>query len=276
MINKLNPNIVYPLRIIKGSYEQRQTKVEHLCKCLYKEIEPRFHNGYIKIEEIDKVAKKILPQNIGLKVRKFTQEECINWQGEAGQFVANFHPDRPVISSLRVKYNLKEKNKILKEHLPMIIHEFRHLFDALFHPKFLSREQKIAFLTQKYDRDYYPVFEDFLYRDETKVGIKKVKNFLRNFNIYDQIEYLQQMRYTAITEANAYRTEFNIAKKMNKHCQNINDFYCENIAYMSDFDGMIKILEDMLLKTIAKARRQHSEQLKYVSRAANHISNNGN
>ncbi len=97
----------------------------------------------------------------------------------------------------------------------------------------------------------------------------KIKNFLRGFGIEDKVDYLQDIRYTLISEKYAYSTQRKYAKIMNKKHFLINkkDLGNENKIFM--FDEKIKLLKDLAFEIIQKNRQKHALLLKKENRLKN-------
>ena len=106
------------------------------------------------------------------------------------------------------------------------MHEFQHITDQLFNPKYLARNQDMAnknLLTNKYNN----IYDEYIYnyeaatnKNEKSYILKqieyKLKEFLKGMSITDKINYLQDSRYSLIMENNAYFTQQKYAKKLNK------------------------------------------------------------
>lgn len=138
ILNKLSPTVKISYSKIRGSFETRQNNATKMVDKLYKEILPKFNkHGYITMETLHNSVSKVLNKNINISIRK--NNDTI-FDGGNDILYSEFTGK---ISKTTIDINTI-KNKINRESLITILHEFQHVVDGLFHPKYLSRNQKMA------------------------------------------------------------------------------------------------------------------------------------
>ncbi len=273
-INKLSPTIKLPFKKVQGSVNFRQTKACDMVNKFYREVFPAFNDkGEITFSQIQKALKSVLKGQINLSVRNNGYSKM--YDGGSDILYSDFTGQ---ISKTTIDINTI-KNRINREGLGTLLHEFQHVTDQIFHPKYLTRNQKMANIglyTKKYDR----LYEDLIYNREFPEGKKdkrdilkhlhhKISKFLRGFEIEDKIDYLQDMRYSLISEKHAYKTQLKYAKKLNKKHFQINkeDLVNENKIFM--FDEKIKLIKDLAFEIIQKERLKHALSLEKQTKLRN-------
>lgn len=266
-INKLSPTVKLPFPKVRGSVNYRQNQACNMVNQLYQDILPKFNKkGFINFSQIQDSLKKILGNKINISVRKNEYSKIFNGGSDVlySDFTGQISKTTIDIATI--------KNKIKRVDLTTLLHEFQHVTDQIFHPKYLTRNQKMANIglyTKKYDR----LYDDLIYNREFPEGKKdkkyilkhlrhKISNFLRGYEYEDKIDYLQDMRYSLTSEKHAYKTQLKYAKKLNKKHFKINkeDLVNENKNFM--FDEKIQLLKDLAFETIHKSRLKHALSLK--------------
>ena len=156
--------------------------------------------------------------------------------------------------------------------LPCIAHEIRHLADSLFHSKFLSREQILAKkgldtpkFTRLYEEEVYvrELFEGKKDKKQIEKIVKhKIEKHLRTLPVQDKIDILQTMRYSLISEKNAYKDGSKCEKKLFKKNLPVYEDSLENPSKEYMFDEKIGMLKNMISELIQKERTTHKAKLK--------------
>lgn len=241
ILNKLSPTVKISYSKIRGSFETRQNNATKMVDKLYKEILPKFNkHGYITMETLHNSVSKVLNKNINISIRK--NNNAI-FDGGNDILYSEFTGK---ISKTTIDINTI-KNKINRESLITILHEFQHVVDGLFHPKYLSRNQKMA--------------NDGLYT--------KIEHFFRGMPADVKMDYIQDAKYCLLSEKYAYSTQRKYAKiAKKKHFPfNANELENENKNFM--FDEKIKLLKDMGFEIIKKERSEHARRLKEHKKLTN-------
>lgn len=277
-INKLSPTVKLPFKEVKGSVNYRQSKACNMVDKLYRGILPQFNKKEeISFAQAKKALKNVLKGQIDIPIRKNEYSDIFDGGSDIlySEFTGQISKTTIDIGTI--------KNKIKRVELTTLLHEFQHVADQIFHPKYLTRNQKMANIglyTKKYDR----LYDDLIYNREFPEGKKdkkiilnhlrnKINKFLRGLDSEDKIDYLQDIRYSLISEKHAYKTQLKYAKKLNKKHLKINkeDLENENKNFM--FDEKIKLMKDLAFEIIQKNRQKHSLLLKKENKLRN-INNN--
>ena len=273
ILNKLSPTVKISYSKIRGSFETRQNNATKMVDKLYKEILPKFNkHGYITMETLHNSVSKVLNKNINISIRK--NNDAI-FDGGNDILYSEFTGK---ISKTTIDINTI-KNKINRESLITILHEFQHVVDGLFHPKYLSRNQKMAndgLYTKKYDI----LYDDLIYTRDFPDGKKdkkyilnrlrhKIEHFFRGMPADVKMDYIQDAKYCLLSEKYAYSTQRKYAKiAKKKHFPfNADELENENKNFM--FDEKIKLLKDMGFEIIKKERSEHARKLKEHKKLTN-------
>lgn len=265
-INKLSPTIRLPFKDVRGNVQHRQEMACDIVGKFYRDIIPKFKNERLTFFQVEQSIKNILGNKVKLSVRQNPNSSIFD--GGSDILYSDFTGQ---ISKTTIDIDTV-KNKINRERLGTLLHEFQHVADQLFHPKYLTRNQKMANIglyTKKYDR----LYDEVIYNREFPEGRKdkkyilkrmshKIKNFLREFGIEDKVDYLQDIRYALISEKYAYSTQRKYAKIMNKKHFLINKKDLENENKIFMFDEKIKLLKNLTFEIIQKERLKHAQLLK--------------
>lgn len=273
-INKLSPTVKLPFKEVKGSVNYRQSQACNMVDKLYREILPQFNKKEeISFAQAKKALKNVLKGQIDIPIRKNGYSDIFDGGSDIlySEFTGQISKTTIDIRTI--------KNKIKRVELTTLLHEFQHVADQIFHPKYLTRNQKMANIglyTKKYDR----LYDDLIYNREFPEGKKdkkiilnhlrnKITKFLRGLDYEDKIDYLQDIRYSLISEKHAYKTQLKYAKKLNKKHLKINkeDLENENKNFM--FDEKIKLMKDLAFEIIQKNRQKHALLLKKENRLRN-------
>lgn len=266
-INKLIPSVKVPYEIVKGSFEKRQHKSEILTEKLFKNINESIKDNYsiFSYEELQKHIDNILPDK-NFKVIIQNMPKSINCDGIC-EVLYNINGDIKTISISLDGIG----NTIRSSDIPVFIHEFQHVTDDLFHPKYLSRLQSLnkkGLSNNKYENFY----EKYYYcpelieskrdkKDVLKIIKNKTKNFLRGYNISEKMDFIQDIRYSLISEIKAYKKQEEIARNIQSKGILVKD---ANIGdYPSDglFQAKINLLKNLALEYIKKERAKNNRKL---------------
>lgn len=273
--NTLIPAVKLPFKLTKGSIQVKQRKANQLVRNLIGNIQGSLKRETFTTEELEEHIMHILPKKMNIYVL----------EGHDKNFIAYsdvLHSEKNgKIKALTIE--LPTKNNIVKaDQLVNIAHEFQHIADQIYHPKYLARNQFMTnkgLLTKKYN-DFY---DKYIYNQEFTNGkndrkkvIKKLelklKHFFRGMGAEDKVNYLQDSRYTLQMEENAYYTQYKYAKKFNKkHNQNIDkeDLIKWNKSLM--FTEKINLLKQMAFEIIKEERKKHAFQLKKIKKCKQQI-----
>ena len=173
-INKLSPTVKLPFKEVKGSVNYRQSKACNMVDKLYREILPQFNKKEeISFAQAKKALKNVLKGQIDIPIRKNGYSDIFDGGSDIlySEFTGQISKTTIDIGTI--------KNKIKRVELTTLLHEFQHVADQIFHPKYLTRNQKMANIglyTKKYDR----LYDDLIYNREFPEGKKDKKIILKH------------------------------------------------------------------------------------------------
>ena len=152
-----------------------------------------------------------------------------------------------------------------------IVHEFQHIVDQLYIPKYLVRDQKMtlnSMMTPKYQKLYDQLYS-YEYpetnadkREILKILEHKIKKFLRGINTSKKLDYIQDARYSLMMEEQAYRTQRKYAKKLHKKHLPIKDGELDDEISLQMLKEKIQLLKQIGFELIEKERGKHAAKLK--------------
>ncbi len=263
--NILISKVSLPYKTIKGSVQDRQRKAIHLVDKLYRDLMPKFKKDQITVEELQKSIDDTFQKKVNVIVKENLDNDFY------GGSDITYSPISDCITGTTLEVPVFKK-KIHISDIITILHEFQHIVDQLFHPKYLNRNQYM-YRNELYNDKYNNLYDNLIYRRENvhsrkerKTVIKnleyKIRKFLKGFSPEDKINYLQDTRYTLMTENQAYYTQRKYAKALNKKHIPINpdDLNKENENHM--FAEKIKLMNKLMLEIIQKERGKHAAKLK--------------
>ena len=258
--NSLAPNVRLPYNIVKGTVAQRREKVINCVDKLYKDLYPKFVHGKVSVADIQKSVDKV----IGAKGKVHVIKNPPNMFDEGGQDVL-FSDFNGKLSAITLEMDTKEKFFKFPD-LITILHEFSHVADMFFHPKYTARYQYMA-SEGLYFKKYDKLYEDIFYHEEKPLGRRykakrlrrveyKLLNFLKKVPKEDRMEYIQDIRYCLTSEAEAYKTQLKYARILDRkhHPVKKGDLNDECDTFL--FDEKLKIVNHVASVLIQK------EQLK--------------
>ncbi len=263
--NNLLKTVTLPYKTVQGSFELRQQKAEQFTHKFVNNISGKIFDNGMSLSQLGRAVKAFVPKNIKVFIKKNNDVDSI------AQLNRTFTKNNWIVNqSLEMVPN--KNKKIDVSHLPTIAHEIRHLADSLYHPKILSREQKLAKANLDTDK-FYNFYDNEIYVTEIEGGknlnklimkdIKhKTEKVLRGYSTRDKINMLQYMRYSLISEYNAYKDEYKLAKKLYKKNQPVFEDVLEDQTKGYMFNEKIKLLKSMIQELITKERGIHKSCIK--------------
>lgn len=272
-MRNLLPKVSLPYNTIRGSFTQRQNSAIKLVDKLYRDLLPKFNKrGYITFEDLEKSVNDVLEKKINVSIKKCTDTEL-----DGGSDII-YSPISGNITGTTLEV-FSKNNKINKKDIITILHEFQHITDQLFHPKYLVRNQYMS-KNSMFISKYLDLYDNYIYaieypscKKEKKEIIKnlrhKILKFLRRMSVEDKIDYLQDTRYTLQMEQQAYSTQYKYAKRLHKKHYPIEqkDLIKENSLYM--MKEKINLLKEIAFDIIKKERDKHALKLKKCKNNSN-------
>lgn len=254
--NSLAPNVKLPFRIVRGSVAQRNEKAANYVTKLYEDLHPKFSHGKVTINDVRESVDKVIGEK--RKVRVFQNPENDQVSGGQDVLLSDFNEK---ISAVTLEID-SDKRYFKMADLITVIHEFQHVADMFFHPKYLSRYQYMA-TNDLYTKRYDKFLEEFFYKDVErgkgkakflkKLEYKLVK-FLKRVPKGEKLNYIQDVRYELLAEMQAYKTQLKYAKKLDKRHEKVYAEDLDDVNALYLFKEKLKILKKVAKDTIRKER----------------------
>lgn len=268
MTNRLLSQVKLPYAYTRGSIHERSANAGKLVCEFYKTIKGRFKNGELTLKELQECVNDVLPGEGTLKVIAKTCNEA-DYEGRSDVLYSSMSGKT---TATTMEVTPSKNGKYTTKDISTIVHEFQHVADQIYNPKYLARSQ---YMTNEglYSDKYNNLYDYHLYNKEDPESksdknyilnrIKRIiQKFLRGESTEDKINYLQDMRYALIMEDNAYNTQFKYAKKLKKQHSKVNylDLIKFNKEYM--FKEKIELLKSLAGEIIKAERGKHAARLK--------------
>ena len=258
--NSLAPNVRLPFSIIRGTVAQRkETSINYVGR-LYRDLYPKFMHGKVQIEDVQKSVDKVIGEKRKVHVLKTAERDYFGGQDV---LISDYNGK---ISAITLELDTNEKFLKISD-LVTIVHEFQHVADMFFHPKYAARYQYMLDMksSDQYLSKYDRLYGDFLYRRENLADGKgkakilkkieyKFRNFLRKVPPSDRINYIQDARYYLLSEQQAYKTQLKFAQKLEKKHHPIlqEDLRDAEKSYL--FKEKLKMLNSLGFEILKKER----------------------
>lgn len=199
-----------PLEIIKGNFALRNKKSKQYYKKFYSELNHKCNGKYCTIKDIENALNNTLsPHKINYKIEPETD---IEYLGGMRSDVQNIPKNNKELYVNHVGYRILlplEQNLVKNKYT--VFHEVRHLFDHICNPKFDLLRCGKALNYKNVDDDNKNLFEFFfedVYEPMSKKRVRtKANELVKKVPRPIAIDSLQKIRYTLITEINAYNEE---------------------------------------------------------------------
>lgn len=256
--NSLAPNVKLPFKIIRGSVAQRKDKAANYVTKLYEDLHPKFAHGKVTINDVRESVDMVIGAK--RKVRVFQNPENELTSGGQDVLLSDFNEK---ISAVTLEID-SGKRYFKMADLITVIHEFQHVVDMFFNPKYLSRYQYMA-TNDLYTKRYNKFLDEFFYKDVDYKGGKgkakflkkleyKLVKFLKRAPKGEKLNYIQDARYELIAEMQAYKTQLKYAKKLDKKHEKVYAGDLDDINKVYLFKEKLKILKKVAKDTIKKER----------------------
>lgn len=260
--NRISPKAALPFNFVKGSFEQRNHKAQQYWNTFvneYKRIKkPNIEDYRMCINDT------LAPNRVRYKVMKETNED--NW-GSVGMGirVEQNALNRYIINHRIHKIRLPiDDDGVIQRELTAV-HEARHFFDHLFNPKISLIRVRQLTNKKEYNNDVNDLRDVILgtFFDEiNKKGVKKkFEKILAKLPNDVAIEALQSIRYSLLTEKNAYLAEVKYLLDKNP-ITNVFRAIEANIAYkICHFSYREKLVKQKIKELISAEREAHQHNL---------------
>lgn len=269
-MSHLISQVSYPYKLVRGSFGQRQNASIHLVDKLYKSLLPQFKHGNLPVDKLQKTIDHLTQKQVKILVKN-----NYDMLTDGGSDII-YSPISDSITATTLEIPIKNKKVSIKD-LVTIMHEFQHLADQIFHPKYLQRNQ-FLYQNNMYSDKYNKLYDDFVYNEENINGKKirkhnikhlehKIRQFLRRMPTEDKVNFLQDTRYTLMMEEQAYHTQYKYAKKLNKKHLPVNDDDLKKLNAKYMFAEKIELLKRLTFEIIKKERELHALKMKKVKKS---------
>lgn len=260
---KLSSCVKLPLKYIKGTEAKRFTLAEKLTDKfveLAKEDFANSHDYSVVPQKLEKLFQKLLPEKIKLKLVPLKNNETIPY--------TSFNIKLPGMIAAEHLINIKftQNRKIALTEVYNLTHELRHTLDYITNPKLLAR--KISMFEKGYTNKLNKfIMDKFFYTQNSLSKIKFVrKTALKIASLFqstdEQINFLQNARYTLKTERNAFKKMCEYQTKTDKACGlNLKNKSDKEVLNSFDFDSKIQTINEQLKTVLEKARKAHRKSL---------------
>lgn len=255
--NSLSPHIRLPHRIVRGSVRLRKEHSLNYVDRLYKDLYPKFMHGEVSVDEVQKSVDKV----IGLKGKVHViKNSASDYFGGQDILMSDYTGK---ISALSIELDTDSKGLKIPD-LVTIVHEFQHVADIFFHPKYAARYQNMVY-NELYTPQYDKIYGDLFYKQHTYTSrkeknkiLKKIENKFRNFlkkvPLSDRINYIQDTRYYLISEQDAYKTQLKYARMLKRKKHEVLKEDLTDVSKSFMFREKIKMLNNLGAEVIQKER----------------------
>lgn len=218
-MHSVSPKVKFSYHIAKGSPEARRNMADKLNEQIFQAVQPKIKDGRVSIQDFDRAFHSAMPEDVHIEVKNFNSLGCFN-----GQSAYIYDKEENLIGqTIEIP---TRSGKILSKHLPVTFHECRHIMDTLFNPKMSGRVatmEREGLYTKKFDKLYQDEIYNYenCYTAEGKIERleklkKKILKFLEGKSVENQVNCIQDMRYSLQSEYNAYGDAVKYARKLNK------------------------------------------------------------
>lgn len=260
MISPVNQNVKFSYNVLRGSSEQRISSVFELADKLYDKMLPQIKGETLKVSDFKDMIQSVMPE------RKPVRILGMNPKSEYLGVSDYVYGKNDEIIGQTIEIPMK-RGKIKSEDIPTCFHEFVHVLDTLFNPKFVARSTKM-FKNDQYDR-FYDNFYDVLYHHEKCNNATEKKQVLDNVrqslnkalsgrSRENKINFVQDMRNEMLSENNAHIAETRYARKFDSDGVKMKkedlDDYNEGYLFKEKFDLLTQVGKEL----VADARKHNA------------------
>lgn len=242
----------FPLKFVKGSYEQRINLAKALNEKFYLRITKEFKTKDVKPDVFERHLKQVTGNKITLKIFDSTDEPFVG-----NTFLGVNPKNQNEADRFNIYLPLNKYDKTLSlNDTNLFMHEFFHFFFSIVNPKHARRmivkcEKN---LSEKSDSFY----NEYLYHKN--VDLESLKNkvlpaFLKELTDDEKINFIQSSRYRLTEELHAYQEGTKYYDKIQDDHLNLiqEKFTCDG-GESYNFQDKIEILKSLLKDTLNQIR----------------------
>lgn len=249
MIKLLN-TVKLPLKICKGTYQERLSLAKQLNATFFENISKKYLTKEISIDIFEKTLKESTPTKIDVTVNNYWTKggKTSFMLNETGNAIKGF-----IISLEKNPY----RKGLAMLNTDITLHESAHYFSHLTNPKHTARvakmyEKGLLDKTEQFYKENLYTKKDFQKEELSE----KLDKFLTQFSPEEQINFLQNSRYRMIEEYNAFEQGY---KYLDEIQDRHPDLICEKIyageKEVYKFPEKIKIVAEKLKQVISEYRK---------------------
>ena len=247
---RILPTAKLPYNICKGSPEKRLSFAKQLNNDFFNKISRQFFTNEVKFDVFEKTLKDATPKNIIVNVKNYDKSGglTVNTLNDAQNAVEGF-----IIYLNKCRYG----NGIRLLETDISLHETFHYFSHLTNPKHIARTAKMH-ETGLGDRteNFYKKNLYSSNKFDSKELSSKLDDFLKQFTLPEQIEFLQNSRYRMTEEYHAYDEGYRYLDKIQDiHSDMISEKIYGTEKEDFNFPEKIKIVTDKLRDVINEYRK---------------------
>jgi hypothetical protein len=261
------PTAKIPYKLVRGDISQRQKQANSLTDKLFESLKKDIADDYtlFSFSDLNKKIYDILPdKNFKIKIHTLNDKRfgalTENIYNKKNKKIDAICIDIPAI-----------KRSIRPLHLTYLIHEFQHVTDQIYNPKYAARAQKIN-INKLYTQKYNNFYDKYFYhrencktkKDKRKIldNIKKeTLKFLEKYTTSEKLDYLQDTRYSMESEINAYKQEIKTAEKLKKLKLKIHKGTLSDFPKKAILKEKIELIKEIAFEIIKKERTEHANSI---------------
>lgn len=273
---KINvPNTVkFSYQYTRGSYTDSVKYAQNIINETICEFIDMGYPENITINKIKKIMKKVLPEKRRIDIKPFSENNPKLCGSQ------DYLSEQDIITG-REKYigfmiNIPNRNgRFSLDKIPILIHEFTHVLNVLFTPKYTAQFfktestanrinrcsnniKKFSRIYNKYYNNSLLIKEDITSKEDIPDIIKKrhkeLTRLLRSRTSEERIIILQNYRYFLQSEKCAYESEKSLYKLLSKYGLKCDEEVLELDSSEYLLDEKIQMLKGMCYKEIQKIR----------------------
>lgn len=241
-----------PLASAKGTTEQRLQKARLLNLDFYKNLQDRFVKREVKPSAFKQELQNAAGAKLGIEVCKALPKDNIPFSHMISNASSsnNCKMDKYLFS---LPYSILH-DTISKSKAPMFLRETQKFFNEILNPKFLARQ--VALFNKAKDFKTPAKFYTENISGKNQFKAEQLNELLKGKAPKEQIDILQYLRYSLISEENVYCANFQIDKLIEK----TDNMRFENKNYdlsAYNFESKKEILNKKLAEVIKNVRAEN-------------------
>lgn len=242
---------VLPQSMIKGTTPEKLQKARACNIEFYKQLLPEFKNREVKATAFTRVLRHVIgKRRIALELEKIMGEDkpFVSHQLTKGKLLKGYliglHQDL-------VLNTIKQKSE------RTFLQQTQKLFNDLYNPKFFARA--ISVINKKQNTKAYNAFLAKHIISTKPLTPENLDKFLGKKPLDKQINLLQNMRYTILSNQNLQQGQYELDRQIEKseHMVINKKYKFEEYQY----DDKLQVLNAKLAQVLKDARAKHAEKL---------------